>query len=105
MWDLNLELYQGAEGSNKTGGLREATCRPMRRQNQQRPSGDPHGGGQISPRESMAPFVLATLAAVALFTVFSPSAREWRDAPTVYARDSMTPGPIPVTDRRPTRSG
>lgn len=54
-----------------------------------------------SDRESMLPPLLVAIAAIALITTLSPRSSERRNEPVGYATQSVAPGPIPVTDRRP----
>jgi hypothetical protein len=52
-------------------------------------------------RRSMAPLVLAALAGIALIALLSPHTPEVRDEPISYVRETVAPGPIPSTERRP----
>jgi hypothetical protein len=54
-----------------------------------------------SDRGSMLPPVLVAIAAIALITTLSPRSSDVRNEPVSYATQSIAPGPIPVTDRRP----
>jgi hypothetical protein len=65
--------------------------------------GSDRGTGSNSGRVRIVPMVIAALAALGLIAMLSPRTEvEIRDHPAPNVRESIPPGPIPATERRPT---